>query len=73
MAIIKPFRALRPPRELAEKVAALPYDVMDVEEARGMAAGNPNSFLHVSRPEIDLPRETDVHCEEVYVKGRENL
>ena len=60
MAIIKPFRALRPPKELAEKVAALPYDVMDVEEARAMAGSNPNSFLHVSRPEIDLPAEIDL-------------
>ena len=57
MAIIKPFRALRPPKDLAEKVSALPYDVMNVEEARAMAAGNPNSFLHISRPEIDLPAE----------------
>ncbi|MFH1029371.1 MAG: DUF1015 family protein [Pseudomonadota bacterium] len=73
MAIIKPFRALRPPRELAEKVAALPYDVMDVEEARGMAAGNPNSFLHVSRPEIDLPAEIDPHDEPVYLRGKTNL
>ncbi len=73
MAIIKPFRALRPPRELAEKVAALPYDVMDVEEARGMSAGNPNSFLHVSRPEIDLPAEIDPHDEPVYLQGRTNL
>lgn len=73
MAIIKPFRALRPSRELAEKVAALPYDVMDVEEARAMAAGNPNSFLHVSRPEIDLPAEIDPHDEPVYLQGKTNL
>ena len=73
MAIIKPFKALRPARELAEKVAALPYDVMDTEEARSMAAGNPVSFLHVSRPEIDLPPETDPHAEPVYAKGEENL
>lgn len=73
MAIIKPFRALRPPRELAEKVAALPYDVMDVEEARAMAGNNPNSFLHVSRPEIDLPAEIDPHAEPVYVQGQTNL
>ena len=73
MAIIKPFRALRPPRDLAEKVAALPYDVMDVEEARGMAADNRYSFLHVSRPEIDLPQEIDCHDEPVYVQGQKNL
>jgi uncharacterized protein (DUF1015 family) len=73
MAIIKPFRGLRPPQELAEKVAALPYDVMDVAEARAMAAGNPDSFLHVSRPEIDLPNEVDCHDEPVYVQGQKNL
>lgn len=73
MALIKPFRALRPPKSLAEKVAALPYDVMNVEEAKAMAAGNPYSFLHVSRPEIDLPSEVDPYAEEVYEKGRENM
>ncbi len=73
MAIIKPFRALRPPKELAEKVAALPYDVMNVEEARAMASGNPSSFLHISRPEIDLPPEIDPHDEPVYVQGKRNL
>lgn len=73
MAIIKPFRALRPPVNLAEKVAALPYDVMNTEEAIGMASGNPHSFLHVSRPEIDLPADVDIHSEPVYAKGKENL
>jgi uncharacterized protein (DUF1015 family) len=73
MAIIKPFRGLRPPQALAGKVAALPYDVMDIAEARAMAAGNPDSFLHVSRPEIDLPDEIDCHDEPVYLQGRQNL
>ncbi|MGB9082766.1 MAG: DUF1015 family protein [Desulfuromonadaceae bacterium] len=73
MAIIKPFRALRPPKDLAERVSALPYDVMNVEEARAMAAGNPNSFLHISRPEIDLPAEVDPHDEPVYLQGKRNL
>ncbi|MEI6214714.1 MAG: DUF1015 family protein [Desulfuromonadales bacterium] len=73
MAIIKPFRALRPPKNLAAAVAALPYDVMDVEEARSMAAGNRDSFLRVSRPEIDLPPETDPHGDPVYQQGRLNL
>jgi uncharacterized protein (DUF1015 family) len=73
MALIKPFKALRPPRELAPRVAALPYDVMNVDEARQMAAGNPYSFLHVSRPEIDLPPEIDPYHDSVYAKGRENL
>jgi len=73
MAIIKPFRALRPPVTLAAEVAALPYDVMDTAEARAMAAGNPFSFLHISRPEIDLPEEIDSHSEPVYVQGGVNL
>jgi uncharacterized protein (DUF1015 family) len=73
MAIIKPFRALRPPKDLVEKVSALPYDVMNVEEACTMASGNPNSFLHISRPEIDLPLDIDPHDESVYVQGKSNL
>lgn len=73
MAFIKPFRGLRPAKELAERVAALPYDVMNTEEAKEMAAGNPYSFLHVSRPEIDLPAGADSHSEPAYGKGRENL
>ena len=73
MAVIKPFRALRPPKDLVVKVSALPYDVMNVEEACAMAAGNPNSFLHISRPEIDLPAEVDPHDESVYLQGKLNL
>jgi len=73
MAIIKPFRALRPPKDLVEKVSALPYDVMNVAEACAMAAGNPNSFLHISRAEIDLPPEVDPHDESVYLQGKLNL
>jgi uncharacterized protein (DUF1015 family) len=73
MAVIKPFRALRPPKELAEKVSALPYDVMNVAEASAMAAGNPDSFLHISRPEIDLSPEIDPHDESVYMRGKVNL
>ncbi len=73
MAVIKPFRALRPPAELAARVAAPPYDVMSTAEAKVMAADNQYSFLHVSRPEIDLPLEVDIHSEPVYQKGRENL
>ena len=60
-------------KHLADKVAALPYDVMDVAEARAMAAGNPDSFLHVSRPEIDLPDEVDCHDDAVYLQGQQNL
>lgn len=73
MAIIRPFRALRPPREIAAKVAALPYDVMNALEAREMAADNSCSFLHISRPEIDLPPDLDPYSEPVYLEGRKNL
>ncbi|HJV35542.1 DUF1015 domain-containing protein [Geomonas sp.] len=73
MAFIKPFRGVRPQKELAEQVAALPYDVMNTEEAMEMAAGNEFSFLHISRPEIDLPAGTDVHSDIVYQKGHDNL
>ncbi|MEZ4650854.1 MAG: DUF1015 family protein [Candidatus Eisenbacteria bacterium] len=73
MARIRPFRALRPYPELAAKVASPPYDVLSSEEARVMADGNPVSFLHVNKPEIDLPRDTDPYAPEVYAKGAENL
>lgn len=73
MAILKPFRALRPRADLAERVAALPYDVMNSEEARQMVKGNPYSFLHVDKAEIDLPPEIDLYDERVYQKARENL
>jgi uncharacterized protein (DUF1015 family) len=73
MSIIRPFMALRPPVHLAAHVAALPYDVMDVEEARQMAGSNPNSFLHISRPEIDLPASVDPHDDQVHQQGKKNL
>src|ERR1700730_17960698 len=73
MATIKPFAALRPKPELAAQICELPYDVMSSDEARAVAAGNPLSFLHVSKPEIDLPRDMDVHAPEVYAKGAENF
>jgi uncharacterized protein (DUF1015 family) len=73
MAILKPFAALRPKPELASQICELPYDVMSSEEAREMAAGNPLSFLHVSKPEIDLPAGTDLYSPEVYAKGKENF
>jgi uncharacterized protein (DUF1015 family) len=66
MATVRPFRAVRPVSEAARDVAAVPYDVVDVEEARALAAPNPLSFLHVSRAEIDLPPGTDPHSGEVY-------
>jgi len=73
MATIRPFSAVRPREEYAERVAALPYDVMNRKEAAEMAEGNPHSFLHVSRSEIDLPDQEDPYAKEVYLKGKENL
>ena len=71
---IRPFAALRPADpDLAARIASLPYDVVDTEEARALAAGNPLSFLHVVRSEIDLPPETDPHSAPVYEKAREAL
>src|SRR5262249_50158568 len=73
MANIKPFAALRPRPELASQICELPYDVMSSDEAREIASGNPLSFLHVSKPEIDLPSTTDIYAPEVYAKGKENF
>ncbi len=73
MSILRPFRGWRPVPELAEKVAALPYDVMTSKEAREEVKDKPYSFLHVDRGEIDLPEGTDEHAAEVYVKAAENL
>jgi uncharacterized protein (DUF1015 family) len=73
VAVIRPFRALRPPAERAQAVASVPYDVVNTEEARALAEGNPLSFLHVSRPEIDLPPGTDIHSDAVYRKAVENF
>ncbi len=73
MADIAPFRGWRPPAELAARVAAPPYDVIDTAEARQLAAGNPLSLLHVSRPEIDLPPGVDLHADAVYAGGRAAL
>jgi len=73
MAKTRPFPALRPKPELAPKICELPYDVMSSEEARVLAADNPLSFLHVSKPEIDLPPGTDLYSPAVYAQGRENF
>jgi len=73
MATLKPFAALRPKPELAAQICELPYDVMSSEEARVMAAGNPLSFLHVSKPEIDLAPGVDLYSDAVYAKGKENF
>ena len=73
MATLHPFRALRPSRDNAVRVAAPPYDVVNTREAREIARGNPDSYLHVSRPEIDLPEGTDEHADAVYARGARNL
>jgi len=73
VAVIRPFRALRPPVERAKTVASVPYDVVNTEEAKALADGNELSFLHVSRPEIDLPSGTDLYSDQVYLKAVENF
>ena len=77
MSLIRPFRGLRPAPGRAGEVAAPPYDVLSSDEARqivhGAAAGKPWSFLHISKPEVDLPREVDIYAPEVYAKAAENL
>ena len=73
MAIVRPFKAVRPAADLADKVAALPYDVMNSQEAREMVVGNPYSFLHVDKAEIDLDPAIDLYDTRVYEKARDNL
>ena len=73
MVTIKPFASLRPDPARAGQICELPYDVMSSEEARQIAAHNPLSFLHVSKPEIDLPPGTDLYSPAVYAKGLENF
>ena len=73
MAIFKPFRAIRPVPDKAEAVAALPYDVMNSDEAREMVKGKPYSFLHVDKAEVDLDKSIDIYDKSVYLKARENL
>ena len=73
MAILKPFKAIRPKDEFASQVGALPYDVMNSEEAREMVKDKPYSFLHVDKAEVDLPQGIDIYSAEVYEKAKENL
>jgi uncharacterized protein (DUF1015 family) len=70
---IKTFEALRPPVELSQLVASVPYDTVDTEEARVMADGNPCSLLRISRPEIDFPKGTDIYASHVYERAAENF
>ncbi len=73
MSVIHPFRALRPPVAKVEQVASVPYDVVNTDEARSLASGNPLSFLHVSRPGIDMPDGTDIYSDAVYTTAAENF
>ncbi len=73
MALIFPFRALRPTSASAARVASVPYDVVNAQEAHALADGNPLSFLHVSRAEIDLPPNTDPYSDAVYRKAVDNF
>ncbi len=73
MAVIKPFKGIRPPQELVEEVASRPYDVLNSEEAREEASGNEKSLYHIIKPEIDFPAGTDEHEECVYEKAAENF
>ena len=73
MAIVNPFKALRPQPQFAPKVASQPYDVLNSMEAKIAARGNPYSFLHITKSEIDLPEKTDIHSTEVYETAKQNL
>jgi uncharacterized protein (DUF1015 family) len=73
MAIIKPFKGYRPKKEFAGKIASRPYDVLNSEEAREVVKANDYSFLHVVKPEVDLPEDVDLHSDVVYNKGKESL
>lgn len=73
MAIVRPFRAIRPNEKVADQVISLPYDVMNRQEAAEMAKGNPNSFLHICRSEIDLPELENPYDPKVYQKAKENI
>ena len=73
MASLHPFRALRPAQDTAASVSSVPYDVVSTDEARQLASGNPLSFLHVTRSEIDLPAGTDPYADAVYARARENF
>jgi uncharacterized protein (DUF1015 family) len=73
MAIVNPFKALRPQPQFAQKVASRPYDVLNSLEAKIEARGNPHSFLHITKSEIDLPDKIDIHSQEVYDRAKQNL
>src|SRR5436305_11719259 len=73
MITIQPFKALRPEAQHARQVASRPYDVLNSREAKIEAQGNPNSFLHITKSEIDLPEDIDIHSQQVYDTAKKNL
>jgi len=73
MSIFVPFRALRPLQHYVREVAALPYDVLEWEEARKIGEGNPRSFLHIEKPEIDFPRDTEGNDPRIHATAKNNL
>ena len=73
MAILKPFKGLRPPVSIVKQLASRPYDVLNSDEAREEAKGNEYSLLHIIKPEIDLPATVDIHSQQVYDKAKENF
>ncbi|MGO3792651.1 MAG: DUF1015 family protein, partial [Enterococcus gilvus] len=73
MVQIHPFKAIRPAKDLAEQVAALPYDVVNSQEAKELANGNPYSYFHIDKAEIDLPAHVSLYDEKVYQKAADNL
>lgn len=73
MAILKAFKGLRPPKNIVKDLASRPYDVLNSDEAREEAKGNKYSLLHIIKPEIDLPKEVDIHSQTVYDKAKENF
>lgn len=73
MSVFRPFQAVRPDPDQVSKIVALPYDVMNEQEAREIASANPCSFLHISRSEVDLPEGTNPYSNEVYQKAADNL
>ena len=73
MVLVRAFRALRPRPDLAHALVSVPYDVVSRDEAAALAASSPHSFLHVTKPEIDLPADADPYGADVYLRGRENL
>src|SRR5215212_4797166 len=73
MATLRPFKGIRPKKELVKSIACRPYDVLNEQEARDETKGDPNSFYHVIKPEIDFPDDFDHYAPEIYKKGKDNF